>query len=117
MARTAIAIVPITLVGTGTLMHATDGTVGDTSNGNVVNGNDGSRVFVKVSNTSVDTAYNVTFVTPGTVGADALAITDKVVSIAFGAKRLFGPFPLADFTKNLQIDVQNAALKLEVFSI
>ncbi len=117
MARTAITVTPITLAGSGTLMSASDGTAGDVSNGNVVNGNNGTSVFVKVSNTSVDTAYNVTFVTPGTVGADALAVADKVVSMAFGAKRLFGPFPLAEYTKSIQINVENAALKLEAFTI
>lgn len=117
MARAVLTPAQITLSGTGTLMSASDGTAGDTVNGHVINNNDGSRVFVKVANTSVDTAYTVTFVTPGTVGADALAVADKVVSVAFGAKRLFGPFPLAEYTKSVQIDVQNAALKLEAFTI
>lgn len=117
MARAALTANRIVLSGSGLLMSASDGTTGDATNGHVIANNDGKTVFVKVANTSVDTAYNVTFVTPGTVGADALAVADKVVSVAFGAKRLFGPFPLDQYTKNIQIDVQNAALKLEAFTI
>jgi hypothetical protein len=107
MARTELTATQITLAG----VTLGAGTAGDVANGNVVD-NDGARVVVRVTNTSVDTAYDVTFVTPGTVGAGAYAIADKVEEIAFGASEWFGPFPLDVFTNQLQLNVENAALTL-----
>ena len=116
MARTALTVAGVSLAGLDVKV-ASNGTAGDVANGNVVAGNDGSRLFVIVANTSVDTAYDVTFVTPGTVGAQAHTIEDEVIEVAFGDVKAYGPFPLAEYTSELQIDVENAALKLKAVRI
>lgn len=113
MARTAIVPVRITLDGAA----PAEPVDGDAVNGHVVLGNDGERVFVLVENTSGEDDHEVTFVTPGTVGAEQYEIADKVEEIPAEASRWFGPFPLAVFTSSLQIDVANAALKLSVYRI
>jgi hypothetical protein len=115
MPRTAITLTAITLDGISP--SATDGAAGDVVNGNVVVNNNGRNIFVAVANTSADTEYDVTFVTPGTVGSDALPIGDKIETIAFGVKKWFGPFPVSIFGNSIQIDVEHAALKLQAFSL
>lgn len=114
MPRTSVPVVQITLAGI--TPSATDGAAGDVANGNVVLGNDGESLFIAVANSGA-AAYEVTFSTPGTVGAEAYAVGDKVESLAAGAKEWFGPFPLAEFTRELQVNVANAALKLQAFRI
>lgn len=116
MARTALTVSKVSLAGLDVDVAA-NGTAGDVANGNVVEGNDGERVFVIVANTSADTAYDVTFVTPGTVGAQAHTIEDEVIEVAFGDVNAYGPFPLSEYTKDLQINVENAALKLKAIKI
>lgn len=114
MARTSVPTVQITLGGI--TPSATDGTAGDVANGNVVTGNDGERLFVAVANTGA-APYTCTFATPGTVGQGAYAIADEVKTLAAGEKKWYGPFPLAEFSNQLQIDVQNVAVKLQPFKI
>lgn len=115
MARTALTPVKITLAGISP--SGSDGVAGDAANGNYCDGNNGSTMFVAAKNTSVDTAYTLTFVTPGTAGQGGYAIIDEIKTIAFGVTKWYGPFPLSDFTSQLQMDVQNAAIKLQVFYI
>lgn len=114
MARTPIPTVQITLDGISP--SVTDGTAGDVTNGNDVAGNDGRTLFVAVANTGAS-PYTVTFVTPGAVGAEQYAIADKVESLAAGAKAWFGPFPTAEFTNQLLVDVENVGVKLKPFRI
>lgn len=114
MPRTAITAVRITT--SGITPSATDGTAGDVTNGNVVAGNNGTTLFVAVANTGAST-YTCTFVTTATVGNAAYAVADKIESLTAGEKKWFGPFPLAEFGNSLQIDVQNAAVKLQPFYI
>lgn len=115
MARTAISVTNITLAGVNP--PASDGAAGDVANGNVVEYNNGKTTFVVVTNTSLDTEYDVTFVTPGTVGQEQHAIADKVEALAAQAQTFFGPFPQSVYGDSIQIDVENAALKLMAFSI
>jgi hypothetical protein len=115
MARTALTPTKITL--TGISPSGSDGVAADVSNGNYADGNNGSTLFVVAKNTSVDTEYDLTFVTPGTHGQGAYAVADEVKTIAFGVTKWYGPFPLSDFTTQLQIDAENAAIKLQVFYI
>ena len=112
MARTALTPARVSITGLD-VKTATNGTAGDTSNGNVVAGNDGTTLVVIVANTSGDTAYDVTFVTTATVGNRGYAVGDEVIELAAGAVKAFGPFPLAEFGTSLQINVENAALKLQ----
>lgn len=114
MARAALTPTRVSLTGVS-VKTASDGTAGDVANGHVVAGNDGLTLAVIVANTSADTNYDVTFVTPATVGGRAVG--DEVIEVAFGAVKAFGPFPLAEFGKSLQIDVENTALKLRAIYI
>lgn len=112
MARTELTAYPVTLAGGA----PSAGAAGNAVDGNVVD-NDGARVFVIVANTSEDTPYEVTFVTPGTVGSGAYAIDDKVEEITAETEEWFGPFPLDVFTNQLQIDVENVALTLRAIKV
>lgn len=114
MARTLTPAVRITLAGI--TPSGTDGTAGDVANGNYVDGNNGQTLFVAVANTGA-ASYTCTFVTPGTVGQGAYVVQDEVKTLAAGEKKWYGPFPLAEFTNQLQIDVQNVAVKLQPFII
>lgn len=114
MARTAITATKITLAGI--VPSPTDGVAADVANGNYVDGNNGTTMFIAAKNTGAST-YTLTFVTPGTSGQGAYTISDEVKSMAAGDVKWYGPFPLADFTNTLQIDAQNAAIKLQAFYI
>jgi hypothetical protein len=115
MARTAIAATQITLAGI--VLNVAGGTAADAVNGNYIStDNNGSTLFILANNTG-GSPYTVTFVTPGTHGAGGYAITDEIKTLAAGDIKLFGPFPLSDFSKQLQIDTQNAAVKLSAFWI
>lgn len=112
----ALTVINKTLINIdGISPSASDGVAGDVANGNVVNGNNGRTVFVVVANTSEDTAYDVTFVTPGTVGSEGFPIGDKIEEIAFGAKKWFGPFPVELYGDAIHITVEDAELKLQAF--
>jgi len=87
-------------------------TNGDATNNHTVT-NDG-KVFVLVRNSGAG-ARTVTFVTPGTV--DAQAVADRAVSMTAGQSRYFGPFPPTDYGDPLSIDVDNAELKLTAFHL
>lgn len=115
MARTAVVAQKIVLAGI--TPSATDGVAADVANGNYVDvDNNGTTLFVAAKNTG-GSPYTVTFVTPGTSGAGGYAITDEVKTLAAGDTKWYGPFPQSDFSKQLQIDVQNAAVKLQAFYI
>lgn len=117
MARTALTPARISIAGLD-VDTTNNGTAGDAVNGNVVEDiNNGTTLFVIVANTSVDTAYDVTFVTTATVGNQAYTVEDEVIEVAFGDVKAFGPFPLAEFGTSLQIDVENAALLLQAVYI
>jgi len=114
MARTAIAATQITLAGI--TLNVAGGSAADVANGNYIStDNNGTSLFVLANNTG-GSPYTVTFVTPGT-SPGGYAVSDEVKTLAAGDIKLYGPFPLADFTKQLQIDTQNAAVKLSAFWI
>jgi hypothetical protein len=115
MARTAIAATQITLGGI--TPSATDGVAADVANGNYIStDNNGTTLWVAAKNTG-GSPYTVTFVTPGTSGAGGYAVSDEVKTLAAAEVKWYGPFPQSDFSKQLQIDVQNAAVKLQAFYI
>lgn len=114
MARTALTPVKITL--TGITPSGTDGVAADVANGNYVAGNNGTTMFVAAKNTGAS-PFTLTFVTPGTSGQGAYTISDEVKTLAASDVKWYGPFPLSDFTSQLQIDAQDAAIKLQVFYI
>jgi len=112
MARTAITATKITL--TGIVPSPTDGVAGDATNGNYVADNNGTTLFIAAKN-SGGSPYTLTFVTPGTSGQGAYAVADEVKTLAAGDVKWYGPFPQSDFTNQLQMDVQNVAIKLQAF--
>ncbi|MEU6259148.1 hypothetical protein [Streptomyces sp. NPDC047043] len=57
----------------------------------------------------------MTFRFPGLV--DGQAVTPRAVSIATSASRYVGPFPTNQYGSQLQVDVDNAELKLSAFGI
>lgn len=116
MARAALTAAQVAITGLD-VKTASNGTTGDTVNGHVVATNDGANVIVIAANTSADTNYNLTFVTTATLGNRSYAVADEVISLAFGAVKAFGPFPIAEFGTSLQIDVQNAAIKLQAVRV
>lgn len=61
----------------------------DTVNGNTMAWAPNRSVWILNGD---DASITVTFLTPGTVGAGALAIADQAVTIAAGAHKLIGPF-------------------------
>lgn len=116
MPRTSVNPTRITLAGV-TIDPAGAGTAVDVANGNVVPGNTGSTLFVAVANTHATTPYACTFVTTATVGNSARAVADEVKNLAALEKKVYGPFPLAEFGRALQIDAENAAVKFQPFYI
>lgn len=65
--------------------------------------NDG-RTILKVVNANVS-AQTFDVITPGTVGADALAIADKTVSIAGSSTEYCGPYPVGIYNQTTGDDV------------
>ena len=116
MARTPIPAARVSRSGLD-LKTATNGQAGDVANGNVVEGNDGLHLVVVVANTHGSTSYGATFITTATVGEDALAVPDVTKTLAAGEVKAYGPWPLAEYGKSLQIDPENAALKFQAVYI
>lgn len=77
--------------------------------------NDG-RVFLLVRNSNgASTARTVTILVPGTV--DGQDVGDRAISIAAAASRYIGPFPKAVYGSTVQVNVDNAELKLTAYHI
>lgn len=86
MATTAIPVNKVTIAG---LTPVTE-VAADNVNGNHIAANDGSNVWLEVTNGGGASA-TVTLVTSATVGGRA--VTDDVITIAAAGKRMIGPFP------------------------
>lgn len=91
---------------------------GTEANGDPVNNhevtNDG-RVFLLVRNSGSTTARTVTVRLPGT--EDGQGITPRTTSIPVSSSRYFGPFPPAQYGDLMQVDVDNAELKLTAYHL
>lgn len=86
MARTALAVTPVTVAGV-----AVSGAAPDASNGNTVPNNGRTMLSVKNADSSSHTVTIKAYpkgVTPG-----GLTVTDKVVTVVNGTTMLIGPFP------------------------
>lgn len=108
MARTVLTVTDFSRAGT-TLPA---GVAGDVTNGNSV-ANDGS-VGLIVANTGAVTR-NITFNVFRTV--DGLAVTPRTEAIPAGVTQGFGPFPVADYSASLAINVDNAELTLSAVRV
>ncbi|MFJ9318792.1 hypothetical protein [Streptomyces globisporus] len=90
----------------GTMMP--DPVPGDVLSGHALP-NDG-RVGLIVTNTSVDTVYNVTINLSRTV--DGQTVMPRVEPVPFGEALAFGPFSPGDYGTSVAIDVAHEALTL-----
>ena len=88
-------------------------------NGDVANGhttvNDGRVLILARNSNGASTARTITFRLPGTV--DGQSVTSRAVSIPAGASRYFGPFPTSVYPGKVEIDVDNAELKLTAYHL
>jgi hypothetical protein len=108
MARVAIPVTKATRDGV-TLTSTT----GDPVNNHTVP-NDG-RTAVIVENSGSTVARTVTFRLSRKV--DGFAVTPRTESLGVGERQLFGPFDVQEYGGQLQIDVDNAELKLTPIKI
>lgn len=102
--------VPVTALSRDGVAPASD-VNGDATNGHRVSNTGKTVIFVR--NSSTDTPYDVTFVTPGTV--DGQAVGDRIVEIAANTTRYFSRFSPGVYGSTLQVNVENAALKLTAY--
>jgi len=118
MARGAIIEVAISNRNPGTPYGSSGGeTAGDSVNGHFIPWN--PRTILGVRNTGGG-ALNITFTPQGT-GLDVFAPPPKVISIAAGGQRFFGPFPslYRQPTDNdrVYIDVPSSSLQLKAYVV
>ncbi|MFJ2515603.1 hypothetical protein ACIPEL_36300 [Streptomyces griseoviridis] len=109
MARTAVPVTQITRTGVAPGTEVS----GDATNQHVIANN--GRMLLQVRNSGSTVARTVTFRLPGLT--DGQAITPRTVSIPTSATRWFGPFPTGDYGSQLQVDVDNAELKLTAYGV
>jgi hypothetical protein len=109
VARTNVPVTQITRAGVapGTEVN------GDPTNNHVVANN--GKMFLEVRNSGSTVARTVTFRFPGLV--DGQSVTPRAVSIPTSASRRFGPFPTDAYSSLLQVDVDNAELKLAAYGL
>ncbi|MGW2170400.1 hypothetical protein ACWC1C_07690 [Streptomyces sp. NPDC001705] len=99
--------VPLTVVTRNGVAPPTE-TNGDPTNNHVI-GNNG-KMLVLVRNAGSSTARTVTLRVRNTI--DGQSVTPRTVSVPQSASRYMGPFPIDQYGTQLQIDVDNAELKL-----
>ena len=110
MARVAVPVTQITRAGVAPPTEVD----GDVVNNHSVR-NDG-KVWVLARNSNGgSTARTVTFKVSKLVDGQTVSSTAR--SIAAGASKYFGPFPVKDYGTTLEIDVSNAEVKLSAFRV
>ncbi|MFI1723922.1 hypothetical protein [Streptomyces sp. NPDC020489] len=109
MPRVAVPVTQITRAG---VAPGTE-TNGDATNHHVIPNN--GRMFLEVRNSGSTVARTITFRFPGVV--DGQSVTPRAVSIPTSSTRRFGPFPTGDYGNQLQVDVDNAELKLTAYGL
>lgn len=111
MARSALTINTISKIG---LAVPTE-TNGDPVNNHLLP-NDGTKTFLLARNSNGSaTARTLTVRLQGSV--DGQAITPKTYSIPAGASRYIGPFDTTRYGSSVEVDVDNAELKLTAFRL
>ncbi|MFE9684166.1 hypothetical protein [Streptomyces sp. NPDC006285] len=103
--------IPVTQINRAGVVAPTE-TNGDATNNHVVANN--GRVWLEVRNSGA-VSRTVTFRFPGLT--DGQSVTPRTASIAASVTKRFGPFPTGDYGAQLQVDVDNAELKLLAFGI
>lgn len=109
MPRVAVPVTQITRAGVAAPAEAN----GDPVNNHTVPNN--GKMFLEVRNSGSTVARTVTFRFPGSI--DGQPVTPRAVSIPISSTRRFGPFPTGDYGSALQVDVDNAELKLLAFGL
>lgn len=109
MARTAVPVSALSRAGVAPPSE----TDGDATNGNSVI-NDGQTFLLVRNSNGASTARTITFRPSAKV--DGQSVT-RAVSIDAAASRYFGPFPTGIYGRTLQVDVDNAELKLSAFRL
>ncbi|MET9729708.1 hypothetical protein ABZZ79_03275 [Streptomyces sp. NPDC006458] len=109
MPRTAVPVTQITRAG----VAAPAETNGDPVNNHVIPNN--GRMLLLVRNSGSTVARTVTLRLPGL--HDGQSITPRTVSVPQSASRYIGPFPTDSYGSQLQVDVDNAELKLIALGI
>lgn len=109
MARTAVPITQITRAGIAPPAE----TNGDAVNNHVISNN--GRVVLLVRNAGTTVARTLTLRVRGAI--DGQAVTPRTVSIPTEASRYVGPFPVDQYGPKLEVDVDNAELKLTALTI
>lgn len=89
-------------------------TNGDATNNHFIN-NDGNVILVARNANGAAVARTLTILLPGAV--DGQSITPKTHSIAAGASKVFGPYPTGSYGTTMQVNVDNAELKLYTLRI
>lgn len=110
MARVAV---PVTVVSRTGVAPAAE-TNGDPVNNHTV-ANDGRTILLVRNANGAATDYDLTVHLQGSV--DGQTIDPKVYTIAAGASRYIGPWPTTRYGTSMQVDVENAELKLSAYRI
>lgn len=110
MARVSVPVTNITRTGVAPAAEVN----GDPVNNHQV-ANDG-RTFLVVRNANVSaTARTLTVVIQGAI--DGFAPAPRTYSIAAGASRYIGPFDTVAYGSLMQVNVDNAELKLSAYNL
>lgn len=108
MPRVAVPVTDITKAGVAPAAE----TNGDATNNHTV-ANDGRTVLLVRNANVASTARTLTVRLPGAV--DGQAITPRTYSIPAASSRYIGPFNATDYGTSMQVDVDNAELKLSAY--
>lgn len=105
--------VPVTAISRAGVAPAAE-TNGDATNNHTV-ANDGKTIMLVRNANGAATARTLTVRLSGAV--DGQGISPKTYSIAAAASRYIGPFPVGSYGSTMQVDVDNADLKLSAYRI
>lgn len=109
MPRVSVPVTQITRAGVAAPTEVT----GDPVNNHTVPNN--GKMLLLVRNSGSTVARTVTLRLPGLT--DGQAVTPRTVSVPLSTSRYIGPFPTGDYGSALQVDVDNAELKLIALAI
>lgn len=110
MARTSITPTVITRAGVAPPTE----TAGDSVNGNAV-ANSGALYLLLRNANGASTARNLTVAFANTV--DGQTVAPRSYAVAAGASLYVGPFPISTYGQTLNINADNAELKITALQI
>lgn len=109
MPRVSVPVTQITRAGVAAPAEVN----GDPVNNHTVPNN--GKMLLLVRNSGSTVARTVTLRLPGLT--DGQSVTPRTVSVPLSTSRYIGPFPTGDYGSALQVDVDNAELKLIALAI